>query len=131
MRKTAVLLILTGVFLLAAGSLPDTSAEALCRRFLEDRGWKVGALLSEELLWLPEGEDPTWTAYYALQRENGFFMEKYAGKKVRKFSFRIDDHPDGENVYANLYWYNKAIIGGDILSPALNGFMRGLETSNF
>lgn len=131
MRKTAVLLLLTGVFLLAAGSLPDTSAETLCRGFLEDRGWQVGALLSEEMLWLPEGEDPTWTSYYALQRENGFLMEKYAGKEVQKFSFRIDNHPDGENAYANLYWYDGAIIGGDVLSPALNGFMHGLKPSNF
>jgi len=130
-RKLLSLLLLAGVFLFAAGTLPDTSAETVCRAFLKDRGWQTAESFSEAVIHLPETADATWKAYFSLQTENGFPMEAYVGRKIRHLSFRIENHPWGEGVYANLYWCDGKIIGGDIMSPALDGFMHGLDSSNF
>ncbi len=130
MKRYSILGILAAVFLLLAAAVPDTSPEGVCRSFLEARGWRTGDF-TEEPLQLPEAGDAAWNTYLVLQEENGFDLAACGGKTVLHLSCPILNHPDGENVYANLYWYEGHIVGGDIMSPALDGFMQGLEFSSF
>ena len=48
------------------------------------------------------------------------------GKTVMKYSYRITNYEgcDGE-VYATLLVYKNRVIGGDVASAALDGFMHG------
>lgn len=131
MRKLLPLSCLFSVFLLLAGIMPDTSAPAECRALLASYGWQTDGSFTEEAVTLPEKADASWSAYLAMQRENGFDMESFAGRQVLRLSCRIGNHPAGEAVYANLYWCDGGVIGGDIMSPALDGFMHGLKISSF
>ena len=76
---------------------------------------------------LPESTDAVWKPYLALQAETGYDMVAYSGKTVTRLTCKIANHPKGEHVYANLFWADGKIIGGDIMSPALDGFLHGLE----
>jgi len=131
LRKFLPLSLLAGVFLLLALAVPGTSPAEEARMVLEDCGWQAAEEFTEEVITLPAFSDATWRAYLALQKENGMDMEPYGGREVLKLTCRISEYPAEGMVYANLYWCDGRIIGGDIMSPALGGFMHGLKKPPF
>ena len=124
-RKWLVPLILSAALLLLA-VMPNPSAEKTCRAFLSKQGFEIAENFSAEEVILPRENDPAWKSYLHLQRENGFSMEAYCGSTVLKLTFTILNYPEEDTIYANLYWSDGQIIGGDIMSPAVDGFMHGL-----
>lgn len=127
LKRSIVLLFLMGTVFLFAFSGKVSSPEEACRTFLEAQGWQTAGDYTAESVILPQQGDRVWAQYLALQRENGFSMDAFCGEEVRRYAFTIENHPKGKNVQANLYWYDSRIIGGDIMSPALDGFMHGLK----
>ncbi len=130
-RKYLFLGLWASVFLLLAMFVPKTSTEEVCREFLLNLGWETAGEVREELVTLPKTEDATWAQYLAMQRENGFDMYPYGEKEVLKLVFAVTNHPFGDDVYATVYYADGRVIGGDIMSPALRGFMHGLRLSSF
>ena len=62
-----------------------------------------------------------------LLREQGFDLTQYAGKRVKRYTYEIYNYPSGEaGVQANLLIHKNTVIGGEVLSPRLNGFLHGL-----
>ena len=97
--------------------------------YLEHYGWQVGAepAATEELL-IPEEFDDSYAEYLALQSNQGFDLEKYAGKRVKRYTYEILNYPTGESgVIANLLIYKNTVVGGEVLSPQLDGFLHGLN----
>lgn len=127
LKRSIVFLFLLGTFFLFAFSGQALSPEKTCRAFLKAAGWQTAGDYTAESVILPQKGDTVWEQYLALQRENGFSMDAFCGKEVRRYAFTIENHPKGKNVQANLYWDDNRIIGGDIMSPALDGFMHGLK----
>ena len=79
---------------------------------------------------IPEEFDETYKKYNELQVEQGFDLEKYAGKRVMKYSYAVMNHPSGEEaVTATLLIYKGKLIGGDVASAKMDGFMHGLINS--
>ncbi len=126
-RKWLLPLLLFAVFILLAMIMPKTCAEETCKAFLSRCGYETDEAFSAEEVTLPENTDAVFEEYLCLQRENGFDMEPYCGRKVLKYTFSVLNYPYKAPVYANVYWANGKIIGGDIMSPALDGFMYGLS----
>ena len=124
-RKWLLLLLLFAVFVFLATVLPSADGEEAGRSFLLRCGYETGEGTLEEVM-LPEAEDASWKEYLFLQRENGFDMEPYLGRKVLKYTYTVLNYPYDGMVYANIYWADGKIIGGDIMSPALDGFIYGL-----
>lgn len=97
--------------------------------YLAEYGWAVekDPIATEELL-LPEGfDDPVYADFLALQTGQGFDPTRYAGKRVKRYSYLITNYPTGEEgVVADLYLYKNTVIGGEVLDPELNGFLHGL-----
>lgn len=96
--------------------------------YLEAYGWQVDPqpTATEELL-IPEQMDESYTDYLALQSGQGFDLSKYAGKRVKRYSYEITNYPTGEQgVLANLLIYKNTVVGGEVLSPRLDGFFHGL-----
>ena len=63
-----------------------------------------------------------------LQRQQGFDLERYAGKRAKRYTYEILNYPSGETgVQANLLLYKTTVIGGEVLSPRLDGFLHGLS----
>ena len=97
--------------------------------YLESYGWTVkeDALSVEELV-IPEEFDETYSQYLELQTSQGFDLSQYCGKRVKRYTYEITNYPTGETgIQAGLLIYKNTVIGGDVLSPQLGGFIHGLE----
>ena len=96
--------------------------------YLESYGWQVSpeAVSVEELL-IPEEFDETYDQYLALQASQGFDLTKYKGKRVKRYTYEITNYPTGETgIQAGLLIYKNTVIGGEVLSSQLGGFIQGL-----
>ena len=96
--------------------------------YLSAYGWQVSEepLATQELL-IPEKMDDSYTEYLALQNSQGFDLQKYAGKRVKRYTYEVLNYPTGETgVQANLLICKNTVIGGEVLSPQLDGFLHGL-----
>lgn len=90
--------------------------------YLQSYGWEVSAepLATEELL-IPKEMDASYDDYLALQSGQGFDLSKYAGKRVKRYTYEITNYPTGETgILANLLIYKNTVIGGEVLSPQLD-----------
>ena len=97
--------------------------------YLAAYGWQVSQepLATQELL-IPEEMDESYDEYLALQTEQGFDLNKYAGKRVKRYTYEITNYPSGESgVQVNLLVYKNTVVGGEVLSPRLDGFLHGLS----
>jgi len=96
--------------------------------YLSAYGWQVAEtpLATQELL-IPDEMDDSYDEYLALQSQQGFDLEKYAGKRVKRYTYEVLNYPTGEKgVQANLLICKNTVIGGEVLSPQLDGFLHGL-----
>lgn len=96
--------------------------------YLSGYGWQVREepSASEELL-IPEEMDESYQDYLALQSGQGFDLARYAGKRVKRYTYEITNYPTGEQgVLVNLLVYKNTVIGGEVLSPQPDGFLHGL-----
>ena len=54
----------------------------------------------------------------------------FRGKTVKRWTYDVTNYPDNRpNVKANILVYDNKIIGGDICSLELDGFMHGFQLS--
>lgn len=97
--------------------------------FLSQFGWQVKpeALESVEVS-VPEKFDKIFSAYNEIQKSQGLDLSKYKGKKVYRYTYEITNY-DGYSgtVYANILVYRNKVIGGDVCSADIKGFMHGLS----
>lgn len=97
--------------------------------YLEEFGWSVieEPVQTEELQFPESFEDEIYAEFLMLQTDQGFDPVKYAGKRVKRYTYQITNYPTGEEgIMADLYVYKNTIIGGEVLSPKLDGFLHGL-----
>lgn len=98
--------------------------------FLWNYGWEVEPLpLSSQTLLIPDPLDQHYEEYILLQTEQGFpSLHLYAGEEVQRYTYLITNYPSGEEgVQVNLLLHQGVIIGGEVLSPQVNGFLHGLD----
>ena len=70
--------------------------------------------------------------YNALQKECGFDLSLYKGEDAVQYTYIISNYTDDsgntlDNIIMNLIVCDGKIIGGDICSAELDGFMTGLK----
>ena len=97
--------------------------------FLAGLGWEAeGSALEVAEVQIPDIFDEVYTPYNDLQRESGFDLSRYKGKRVKRFTYKIINYPgNSENIRASLLVYEDTVIGGDIYSAEADGFMHGLR----
>ena len=96
--------------------------------YLSAYGWQVSPepVATQELL-IPKEMDDSYTEYLALQTGQGFDLQKYAGKRVKRYTYEVLNYPTGEaGVQVNLLICKNTVVGGEVLSPQLDGFLHGL-----
>ncbi len=132
-----VALVFLGVLLLvgtAAGGVrllaPDVASTVEKRTgFLAECGWQVDpATEQSQQILIPEHFSAVYESYNELQRQQGYDLIKYAGRNCTLYTYTVTNYPDkGQTVLADLYVYKNQIIGGDVHSTNLDGFMIGLK----
>ena len=97
--------------------------------FLNAYGWEVEEEpASVEEIQMPDTLGEEYGDYLALQLSQGFDLEAQAGRRLKRYSYRVTNYPTGEkNVQAGLLIYRDTVVGGDVLSSQLGGFIHGLE----
>lgn len=96
--------------------------------FLSGYGWTVSEEpVAVEEIQIPKEMDDSYQDYLSLQSQQGFSLESYAGKRLKRYTYEITNYPTGEcGVQANLLIYKHTVVGGEVLSPHLDGFLHGL-----
>ncbi len=113
-----------------AGGKPTASVKSETARvqYLSDCGWTVESpALKEETVLIPKSFSAVFDAYNALQKQQGFDLSRYGGKEVKLYTYKVLDSNLGDHVLAMMYVYKGSVIGGDVHSTALDGFMGGLR----
>lgn len=112
----------SGATLLAADS-----AERLA--FFQQYGWQVSDEPTEicEVI-IPEEFNDVYENYNAIQKQQEMDLTPYKGKRVKRWTYQVTNYPNKtDGVYADILIYNGKVVGGDIHSSELNGFMHGFD----
>lgn len=128
-------LILSAILLLSGGEeAKTTSAEAVSGndarvQFLKDFGWEVTTSPVEtSQVKIPQETSEVFDRYNNLQKSQGYDLTDYAGKKVMRYVYKLNNYPGAtEPVYATLLVYKNKIIGGDVTDTAAKGQIRGFK----
>lgn len=97
----------------------------VCLAELERLGWQVEPQPTEvECVLLPENLS---RGFLELQTQAGYDLGPYIGQQVTRYTFPIRNYPTGESgVVADLLVLEGRVIGGDVRTAALDGFIQSL-----
>lgn len=125
-----VLLILLLVVGATIGRFEATTAPAAANteerlEFLRSCGWEIDPdSETTQQIQIPERFTAVYENYNQLQLQQGYDLAKYAGESCTLYSYTVLNYPDSnQTVLADIYVYKDRIIGGDVHSTNLNGFM--------
>lgn len=137
-RKKARLVLLGAILLLLAltalprlaGSGPKNAENAQDRlEFLASLGWEAEADSEETRpVTIPDCSEGAMASYNELMKRGGYDLSAYQGQRVDLFQYRLLNYPGTEEtVYVTLYVSDGRVIGGDIHTASLEGFMHELR----
>ena len=108
--------------------LITAASEEARAEYLRSLGWEIETSPMETLeFMLPQPLNDSYEEYNALQKEQGFDLEPYAGMQVKRYSYRVLNYPNyPDDVQADLYLCGDVVIGGDILYCGDSGFVATL-----
>ncbi len=97
--------------------------------FLNQFGWEVNASPTEQAeVTVPDEFDKILKTYNEVQKQQGLDLTKYRGKTVTRYTYEITNYKGySGKVYANILIYKNRVIGGDICSADVNGFIHGFK----
>ena len=98
-------------------------------KFLAQFGWVVdaGSVETKEVT-IPAEFDKIFAGYNEMQKSQGLDLSKYKKKAVTRYTFTVTNYDGYEGtVYANVLVYRNRVIGGDICSANVSGFIHGFE----
>ncbi|MEG1448231.1 MAG: DUF4830 domain-containing protein [Oscillospiraceae bacterium] len=95
--------------------------------FIKSFGWEVATEPIETInVLIPVEFGDVYKNYNEIQKNQGLDLEKYKGKEVKKYTYEVTNYPkEKKYVHANILVYKNKIIGGDICSVKIDGFMHG------
>lgn len=96
---------------------------------LRSLGWEVAEKpVSIEPLLIPREMEES--EYLILQRAQGFDPLSYAGQRVKRYIYTVENYPDGaSDVQAELLIFQGHMVGGSVYSRNPNGFLKPLLIS--
>ena len=97
--------------------------------FLAQFGWKVedDPLETVEVV-IPAEFDTVFAGYNEIQKAQGLDLSKYKKKTVTRYTYEVTNYPDYKGtVHANVIVYRNRVIGGDICTADMDGFIHGFE----
>ena len=97
--------------------------------FLKQFGWEVESEpCAEKEVLIPEEFDKIFAGYNEIQRKQGLDLSDFKKKNVMRYTYVITNYPDYYGtVYANILVYRNNVIGGDVCSADVGGFVHGFE----
>ncbi len=122
---------LSGAATKKAGDFKNIKTNEDRVEFLASYGWQVEPEEIEIVeVTIPSEFDSVYKTYNELQKGEGLDLEKYRGKSVKRYTYRVKNYESETEVFANVIVYKNRVIGGDVCSSDVNGFMHGFTKSN-
>lgn len=97
--------------------------------FIGSFGWEVVSepLEVKEII-IPKTFDDVYSQYNEMQKDSGYDLTKLSGKRCKRYAYTVTNYPDADgDVLANLIVYKDKVVGGDISSAKLDGFIHGFK----
>ena len=97
--------------------------------FLKQFGWEVSPEETEsEQVTIPSEFDKVFVGYNEIQKGQGLDLAKYKGKTMMRYTYDVTNYEGYEGkVQANILVYRGKVVGGDICSADVKGFIHGFE----
>jgi len=97
--------------------------------FLKQYGWDISPEPFEvKEVALPADFDEVYQEYNRIQLKQNMDLTKFRTKRVKRYAYDVKNYPGvTAGVRANLLVYDDKVIGGDISTAELDGFMHGFE----
>ncbi|MCL2638431.1 MAG: DUF4830 domain-containing protein [Oscillospiraceae bacterium] len=129
----AVIMMITMLFAVRCAALHGASVRVQgvpdIIAYLNTFGWAVEPEpVTIKNLQIPAKFTETYQNYNSLQKQQGFDLSRYRADIVESYTFRILNHPASGDVFANVLVFRGRIIGGDICSFSINGFMTSFDS---
>ncbi|MBQ8275287.1 MAG: DUF4830 domain-containing protein [Clostridia bacterium] len=95
--------------------------------FLRQFGWEVRPEpLEQAEVTIPGEFDKVYAGYNEIQKNQGLDLGRYKNKTVSRYTYEVLNYPDYEGrVLVNLLVYRNRVIGGDVCTSDINGFIHG------
>ena len=141
-QRAAALILAVGVILAAAvilcsqprslfstSDMLDVSQTDGRIKYLASYGWELDPDSEEEhCVLLPKTFEGAVSEYADMQTRQGYDFASYAGLECRQFTYTVTNYNGCDStVYATLYVKGTRVIGGDIHSAEIGGFMHGIR----
>ena len=99
------------------------------QKFLAQFGWEVDTATAKTVeVTMPAEFDKVFTGYNELQKRQGLDLSKYRNREVTRYTFTVTNYKNYEGtVLANVLVYRNRVIGGDICSADVTGFVVGFD----
>lgn len=134
MLAAAVIAAIAAVWVFAPHGKPavrELNSETKRQAFLDEMGWEVGDTFdSAKTVLIPDDWNDVYEQYNNIQLQQGFDLTAYKGRRVDIYTYKIKNYPghEGEEgIICDLMICDGQLIGGDVCSTALDGFMQGLK----
>ena len=121
----AALLTASALAVSGGSSTPDGADTAQRLEFLSQNGYACEGETMRQIR-IPDQLDEVYTVYNSLQIEQGYNLDQYLGRTVELYTYTVTNYDGEDEVYAHLMVCDGMIIGGDISSARLDGFMHGI-----
>ncbi len=108
----------------------DNSTNRMIVDYVTNLGWQINPSPAEiSHLTIPDEFDMVYETYNAVQKKSGFDLNEFRGKKVTRYTYRVQNHKESSSaeVYLGVLVYEKRIIAGDISSTQRGGFLHGIN----
>ena len=77
---------------------------------------------------IPGEFDNVYAKYNEIQKSQNLDLTKYKNKRVKRYTYEVANYPGrSAGVRANLLVYEDKVIGGDVSTVELDGFMHGFK----
>ncbi|NLJ31651.1 MAG: DUF4830 domain-containing protein [Clostridiales bacterium] len=96
--------------------------------FFRQFNWQVSPepVLVQDVT-IPAKFNDTYNNYNRIQKDQGLDLAPYAGKVCRQWVYEVLNYPQETEVRATILVYNDRVIGGDLSTTAVDGFMTGFQ----
>lgn len=99
--------------------------------YISSLGWEVGEEPDEiKEIVIPVEFNDVYESYNEIQKSQGFDLTDYAGERVKLWTYTVKNYPGYEGkdcIKINVLVYENCVIGGDVCSVELDGFMHGFS----
>lgn len=118
----------TSLLLQKGYSLDAENAEQR-ESFATQFGWQIDSEPVEvrEVV-IPTSFSDVYENYNQIQLSQGFDLAEHKGERAKRWTYRVTNYPNTSDiVYINILVQSGKVIGGDVCSTALDGFMHGFS----